>query len=54
MSAPRRSSATILSAPVSRCAAAQEIAEALRTLQQIAARLDAQKESFAPEGNRAE
>lgn len=33
-------SITLMAAPVSRCAAAQEMAQALRVLQQIAARLD--------------
>lgn len=43
MSAPRHQPATILPAPVSRCTAAQEMAEALRVLQQIAARIDSAK-----------
>lgn len=42
---------TIKSAPVSRCAAAQEMAEALRVLLQIAARIDQSEEKPASEGN---
>ncbi len=44
-------SVTLKSAPVSRCVAAQEMAEALRVLLQIAARLDGVEEKPASEGN---
>lgn len=44
---------TIQSAPVSRCAAAQEMAEALRVLLQIAARIDGAEEKPSTGGNQS-